>query len=253
MRNIHRSTQDNLENPLHVDPLKLPFDHPIWKSMDVVMITKEAYDLIAIKNPYTLYIITNDKGPTAYLGIARINLEKNNIKYLIGPDKQMGEYAVYMVFSTIHGDHLIEICRYRNLMDAAEALNQYTRAGSHNEKPLALRRMLISYIERDIQIHDLIVNVICMLQDTNHPQFQEMLSTLNLYNVQDIQDGDLPMDVKVLLHHCSASRNVMFKYYAALYDILVMYDFFREKKYTDDPDNADLHRPIERIMEVFEQ
>lgn len=246
-----RSTVDNLTNPLYVDLLNVPYDHPIWKTICTTRVTQFFYDHIQIKDPNTLYIITDAKDRRAYLGAELINNFQDHVSYMLGPSNNHGEYVLYMNCTTDFGQHLFPICRFNDPQKAIDALNLYNRTGSHHAILIDVRTSIISFIENDIGVHDFVIGIISMFGYRDDPRLQDVMAAMRSYGAAD-NKADIGKYARMMAHQLSKThKNPCYKFYSDVYDILVSYNFFRTEKYTKDPENAELSVPVHKISDAM--
>lgn len=261
-----RSTDHNLNNPMSVDQIILEYTASALKMMNAVHIDRSLYDQITTKDPHTMYIVHDNGEDLVYLGDNRIpDSCMSWPTYLIAPTYD-NEWAVCSNLKsswTAH-DEIVEICRYKDLDKAADAVRLYIRAG-HEDIEISIYRMLISYIKKDIGINDLIINIIGLHGFNNSPKLQELIQTAYSYGVMENQIdpqsknrgyGKYQMDLPVLLRNeigrlANAYPTSLYPYYSKLYDVIIKYCFFKGTEYQTDPDNANLRDVISDIREVF--
>lgn len=246
-----RSTNDNLTNPLHVDMLAVPFEQSFWNTVNVSRVTQFFYDHLQIRDPGTLYIIGDSRDGRAFLGNIMLNRFRSKIAYLLGPSDHHGEYIMYMSCATDYGDYLYEICRYNDPQAAINALNQANKTASHHVIHLEVRASIISFIEENIGVHDFIIGLIAMFGYQDDPRLQDVMASMRAYGAAD-SDYDIGTNARVMIRNFAKNRpEGLYRFYSDIYDLLHTYNFFRDDKYTKDPENAELGEPVHKIVSIM--
>lgn len=264
-----RSTDHNLNNPMSVDPIQLEPQYDALEMLQVCHMPKHLYDQLAIKDPYTLYIVTDLQtgAVSQYYGENLIPHTKQTPQYLMALNEQ-GEYVIYQNERDERypfKDCLIDICRHDNPQDAINVLRMFNKVGSHHLANISIYRLLVSYIKKDISINDFIIGVLGVYGYRDHPKLQQVIQTTYSYGVMegqiDPQDkdrgyGKYQMDIPVLLRNeigelARAYPESLYPYYSAIYDVIIKYDFFRHPDYQSDPDNANLSEAVTELFHIY--
>lgn len=253
-----KSTDHNLTNPLHIDTIELLREVPAWENPSIVRCTQDFYDLMETHEPNTIYIISNSSTRRYYLGDMLINDLSYIPKYLVGINADdPNKYDIYYVTECEEWRLDINvICTFDDPIKALEYSRLYTRAGSHTNTILNIFNMIISYIDDKISCNDLILGIIAAFGYKAHPHFQNLTNTINTYMKSFKSDDkkstrDLPMELRMDLHDWrDKDSNPMFKFYSEVYDVIVLYDFFTDKKYQD-IETINLSEELQHITKIF--
>ena len=234
-----KSTDHNINNPTIIDDIPLMRYVEGWELPKIMNVTKEFYDLIQIKDPMTIYNITDDPEHNSYFGNMLLNKNVTRNKYFMTYESR-GEYCIY--FNDKNGTHgndcLIEICRFAEPDVAIRALTTFNAIGDHHSYSFSIYILLSNYIRKEISIHDMLIGIICSYGYKNSTQFQQLLSILNPYIINE--HGifrDLPVLLREELHNFKNIKDItdekfiLVNLYSNLYDIIIKYNFFKDKKY----------------------
>lgn len=245
-----KSTYQNLDNVMSIGNIDLQREVDSWKVPTVEKISQELYDLIQVKDPLKIYVISDSNDGRIYFGDHLIPKEQTSSKYVIGIDKVTNEYVLYMNLVDEHSDHLIPISRYSDPQDAFDAMNMCSNAGSHERINLALFTSICAFIDEYITIHDLILGIISLLGFKNDPRLQTVIEVSLSFGANQ-NKSDLPSIFKEELPFMQERySNNLFKLYGMIYNVIVKYDFFKDKEYHRDVENIDLTKPIADIIYV---
>lgn len=246
-----RSTDHNLNNPMEVGTINLYPSIDCTKLSEIVRIPMEMYELIKIKDPTCIYIITDSPTKKVYYGDWLVEDGKVERLYLLGPSDKFGEYTLYLNETDGIHDSLIKICRYSDPQAAINDLNKFNRVGSHQQTNLRIYNVVSQYITKDISIHDMLVGIISLFGYRDSNKLQSLLQTTTAYRA-DTNRNDLPMALKNALLSFKNIKNPVFGFYADLYDLVTSYDFFKGRDFQKDPDDLDLSKVINKVVSIME-
>jgi len=220
---------------------------------DFMHLTQEEYDLLHVKDPKRIYIIIDAKDRRIYNGDLLISTIKPEKMYLLGPSNTLGEYVLY--FREVNDnweERLIELVRYDDPGKAINALNTFNRVGSHTDYALQIYHLLVNYIQNELSIHELLIGIISLFGYRDDIRLQEVISTAMLYGVQitRLYKRDLPILLREELGNWRKSDNILFQYYASLYDLIVFYDNFKGREFQVDPDKLNLSEIVNEIIKI---
>lgn len=244
-----KSTDHNLNNPLRIGNIDLAREAESWQLPNVLFVTQEFYDLIKIKDPLTIYKITDSKDQRMYYGDHRIDVEKIGIKYLIGPSKKYGEYILYMNKIYDHNDHLIEIARYDDPQKAINAMILCNNAGNHTATDIKIYNAIISFIDEDISLHDLLISFLCIFGYKEDPRLQDVIETVISYNDNNSRNFSDLFRYEIV-NYANTFDNPLYGLYSDFYNVIVKYDFFKDQKYHKGLESLDLSDVINDIISV---
>ena len=245
-----RSTDHNLNNPMEVGTINLYPSIDCTKLSEVVRLPMEMYELIKIKDPTCIYIITDSPTKKVYYGDWLVDDGNVERIYLLGPSNKFGEYILYLNETDGIHDNLIKICRYSDPQVAINDLNKFNRVGSHQQTNLRIYNVVGQYITKDISLHDMLVGIICLFGYRDSSKLQSLLQATTAYRV-DTNRNDLPIPLKNTLLSFYNIKNPVFGFYASLYDLVVSYNFFKGKEFQKDPDELDLSKVIEKVFVIM--
>lgn len=212
-------------------------------------VTQDFYDLMGTHDPGTLYVIIDSKDTRIYMGDWLLPSETRSSapKYFIGITED-GKYGVYEALWGSDGRaYIIYKARYDDPQTALKMLDQYKNSGSSDELSLKIHVVLGSYITRENGINETILNIIALMGFRDHQYLQYLIERSIYYGVNPT-DRDLPPIMRANLRKENGSPSLV-KLYADIYDVFVLYDFFKAVKYKDiEVDQMDLSEPIQRII-----
>lgn len=220
--------------------------------MDTTTLMQEEYDLLQQPNPNTIYIIINSPERRIYVGRNLADFKSADRMYLIGPGKCYGEYTLWLNEKVNYEDRLVEISSFKDPQKAINAMNRYNRVGSHTNLAISVYNVLISYLLKEVSLHEFIMGIIALFGYRDDRRFQELLQRTMTTGVQQYKRSDLPLQLKDQLHIFKRSANHLFCFYSDLYDLVVFYDFFKDRKYQENTIyDVDLSEVIERIFKTI--
>jgi len=244
-----RSTDHNINNPLKTIDIDTFRTINSWNSFKFISITQEEYDLMQIHEPYTLYHIKDSKDNRYYVGDMLIENEIKKVKYLLSIDDNK-LYTIYMnQVDTYNNSELIPICSYEDPQVAINKLSEFNRVGSHFDKPLMIYNILINYIEKIISTHEFIIGILDIFGYKEDPRLQDVIQFIVGHNEHKWQKEFLPF----LSNEISRMRDLypdsLYPYYSNLYDLIVKYNFFTDKKYNET--DVNLSKEIDEIIKIM--
>ena len=250
---IMRSTDHNLNNPMEVKTLNIYPSVDCTKLSEIVKLTMEEYELIQIKDPTIIYVITDSKDNKIYYGDILVAHGETERIYLLGPANKFGEYTLYLNETDGHTDRLIQICRYSDPQVAIDSLNKFNRVGSHHAKNLQTHIIISEYIIGDISIHDMLIGIISLFGYRDSIRLQSLVNVLKTY---DINAGckDLPILLKKDLRQLKTiyDNQPIFGFYSDLYDLVSYYNFFKGRDFQKDTEDLDLSKVIAQVFVIME-
>jgi hypothetical protein len=237
----------SINHPMIVDELNIYPPH----LPKVELLRQESYNLIPLKDSTVIYIITDSIDDRCYLGEKLIKNNSTERMYLLGPADTYGEYSLYLNIKLRSLNKLIEICKYNNPQQAIDALNLFNKVGSHNDTALQLYNILLRYIDREIGINDTIIGIISLFGYRDDIRLQELIGTVHTYGDINSNDLELILQLREDLPRLS-KHSILFKYYHKLYDMIILYDFFKGNKYQHPKDDIiDLSDVIKIIYKIM--
>lgn len=252
-----KSTDHNINNPLKTLDIELQRTIDAWKMPSVVgIMSKEEYDLIAIHDPTHIYIVRTEDGKTQlYLGDSLIEPPKVNNKYYMGLNDR-AEYVVYMDQNAGTGEYfsgtqnLVPICAYDNPQVAMDQLVKFNKVGSHLNRDFSLYTMIKNYIEKTISTHELIIGIMVEFNYQEDCRLQNIIEFAVGHNAHKCA-WEFPAFYSYQIKEMKENKpESLFVLYSNLYDLIVKYNFFKDKKYQD-LDNLTLSDEISDITKVM--
>lgn len=252
-----KSTDHNINNPLKTLSIDLQRTVESWRMPKVVgSMSQEEYDLIAIKDPNSIYIVHTPDGKTLlYLGEHLIESPKINNKYYMGMTEN-GEYTIYVDQNAGTGDYftgmqnLIPVCTYADPQVAMDQLVKFNKVGSHMDRDYSLYTMIKNYIEKEISTHELIVGILVEFNYREDCRLQNIIEFAVGHNAHR-SIREFPTFYSYQIREMKEMKpESLFVLYSNLYDLIVKYDFFRDKKYQD-IENLNLSDELTDITKVM--
>lgn len=230
------STDHNLNNPMEVDSIYLHPTIDANKAIQVQFLTREKYDLLNPKDPYVVYIVDEGNGEiNKYYGEILVKNGPSKInRYVMGPSiDKYGEYNIYA--NNIFGNTgLTYIATFKDVQTAIDMLHLYNNTGTHSDISIKIYKIVVSYINKNISIHELLISIISELGYKNTPELQHTIQLAITFNALECKN-DLPIIFREELHDVMEwSNNCTTKLYAIFYDLVVKYNFFKDDKYHKD-------------------
>lgn len=244
------STDHNLNDPNRVIELNLGLDDQFSDLSKVINLTKEEYDIIRIKDPNTIYVITNTDKNEIYKGELLISLDQPKRKYLISTGDQEGEYILYLDDVTSNYDRLIPICRYDNVDIAISELHKLNQVGNHTKIDYQIYLLLIRFIKKEMTLHELILAIISLFGYGKNVRFQELIQTIDSFHLTNLCDN--PDSTKIAMQGLKRLPNQLCHFYVSLYDLLgVRYQCFRDRKYHHNIEELVLSNEINAVKNAM--
>lgn len=251
-----KSNNSNINNPFKVNEINLQ-EQICSTNINVVNVSKEEYDLMIIHDPTTIYVTTDKFGRIlTYIGDCMI--ENNNIinKYYISIDDK-NIYTIYMDNAVtdfknnfLGYQKLIPICRYNDPQDAIDALAKFNKIGSHNKIDFDIYNIIKSYIDKNISTHEFIIGILIIFNFKEDPELQVIIENCISHNANNC-NYEFPINYSIyILKFKKYHPYSLFRIYSDLYDLLLKYDFFKDKKYQNNFDNLDMSNVISEISKI---
>jgi hypothetical protein len=235
-----------LDNDMLVDQIRY---NP--KSKEVRCVTQKEYD--EILKPIGIYVITDIPGRVYYDGKLIENRRPESRYFLGGKDKD-GLYTIYLLITNRSYETLVEITKWKDADLAIEMLDTYNRIGDHSDLSCQIYNILCQYIQKVIPLHNTIVGIISWYGYRDDPRLQEVIQMAcgGMYraNQSDVDFNPFFRDDLKTWKHFS---NPIYGYYAALYDVVTLYDLFKHKRFHKRADSVDLKEVLQRIRNVFNE
>lgn len=254
------SKDHNINNPTKVDQIDLVPSYDAWSTPSIEYITQKEYDTIYKKDPLTIYVITDAIGKKVYYGDILVDDKQDGIKYFMGISND-GKYAIYLNERMSGVDNIIKICAYNDPQVALHALELYENSGSYESIDMKIYESLVHYIRNNISCHDVLIGILCACGFNNDYRLQTLIETA--VQCDSIYGHDLSEQMKSVLGTYKNSDKNRFEIppaykvlnikYSQLYDVLLKYNLFKDKEYTDNSYSLKLNlssviRDIRRVM-----
>lgn len=221
------STDHNLNNPTSIQELYIGRYKETLKNPSVVTLTEEAYKMMQVHDPYTLYVTYSPFGNKikVYYGDIELKEDRSKVEYLIGPAEN-SKYCLYKKLTIEHEGQLIPIAYYSNIQQAIKAMNIYNDIGGHDDRALNIARMINSFLDKEITTHNLLLGLIAEEGFGDDPRFQGLQQILYAYNNEECINKaglyDLPILLKMELPYLAKKfPDSLLPLYSDLFDALV--------------------------------
>lgn len=254
------STDHNLNNPTRIDTLELSQMESNRPAINVEIVTQYFYDRLTKKDPNTIYLISDAVYPKMYLGNNLIsNNNENDCRYYMEINYDKKEYIIGMIKINNYKEYVLPLYSYKDPQEALNKLELFSRLKSHSVIDSKLYQILVSYIDKTINIHDLIIGILSVYGFNSDSRLQNLINFANMHGVNNFMsntDGrDLPelfkQELSVKYDKSINESDLLLGYYYELYKIIELNNFFKDSKYTNDPDNADLSKIIKEIKNIM--
>lgn len=244
---IMKSTDHNLNNPMRIGAID---NSNISDALAVQSLSQEEYDMLATKDPYTMYIINESRD--MYIGVMKYQASIVNHMYLLGPSSVREHFTLYSSNTDMFGNtKLCSICSYDNIQTAVNALSYYNNIGGHGYTSKQIAAVINSYIDKSIGIHDLLIGIISIAGFKHDINFQELMNFLGQFLKVVASTTDVPLWFRKELLCMKNSKNPLMNIYSNLYDLVIKYDFFKGHEFQTDPLTRPLSGVLSDIDEIF--
>lgn len=209
-------------------------------------LTSAEYNLIQLKDPLTVYKLTDTD--ELYIGDQQIRINKSGSKYVLGLDD---EYTVYY-YNESNGI-MQPIMQFDELEAAINKLKEYQRLGTDCRYAFDIYTIIRNYISGDIGIHDAIIGIIVAAGLKMYQSHIQVLNEMVIGSGYKNYERDLPEMLKIYLPKI-ASEHVytLIPLYSDIYNIFMYYQFFKESKYkVDEPDLSVVIKDIIITVDTF--
>ena len=243
------STDHNINNPLKTVDIDLLRTVPSWNIFKYETYSQEEYDLIQIHDPHTVYMIKDNNHNRMYIGDMLIEDKTDEIRYFLSIDKDK-RYTIYMNTSyNREGTDLVPICTYDDPQVALNTLSIFNRVGSHIKPDLDMYNLFINYFDKDISTHEFITGILIIFGYKEDPRLQNVIQFIVGHHAHKCMK-ELPAFVSCQIDiKGNMFPDSLFPFYSSLYDLLVKYNFFTDKKYhTKD---VDLNKEIADVNKIM--
>lgn len=271
-----KSTDNNINNPLKVNTVDLLRKVESWEFTKVLYVPEWKYRDMNQHDPHTIYIITDKHNGDVYYGDLLVTANGNNTpRYFLGINDN-DENVIYMhtngcfmpFFGKMHRTSLsrdfVEVARYENAQQAYNTLRVLNNVGDHDSRFIKLYNHIISYINKDISCHELVmfmINESYFRNIKDVPVYQNFLHILVLDGANNCQ-ADISNLLKEDLgrwtspnYYAPDDNNwemyVLMNMYSDLYNVVVEFNFFKDKRYHDASGDINLSVPIHKIGEIY--
>lgn len=232
------SNDNNIRNPLSSTDLQLFQEINAKKAPKIELVPQIFYDHIQVKDPYTIYVIS-DAPNRMYYGESLIINDPDRVSYLMSTDVIDGReyYPIFMQMPTPKylGSNIIEICRYENAIDALNALRKFNAAGGHGEVVQKIYDSIVLYSRDDISMEDFLISCLVAFGFKDDPRLQQIIQVQTSYHRDgDVEGPDLPMalraDIKRMANRSDDAGNSLLKMYSDIYDTMIKYGIHEIRK-----------------------
>lgn len=213
----------------------------------IYYVTQEWYDLLPSKDPHAIYIIIGAKDRRVYHGEVLVVEENRKPEYFLCSNGE--EYKIYINFRENYVDRLIPIASYKDIYDAMRDLNRFNCVGSHADWALQCYNIIYFYLTKEISLQNMMIGILSAMGYKNHPMLQALIEYSLSLGVNN-QSMEPCMELVENLPHFK-KRHFLFRMYSDLYDLLVLFDFFKDPKYHDFTKDIDLSEFIKRLPKIL--
>lgn len=249
------STQNNLENPLHVNWLDINGSYNGYKINR--QITTYEYQHMQYHDPNCLYYTTD--GEHVYLG----DFE------LYYPTDYIGKPKCYMTYDPNNEDYVV--CKLLDFKgrnwsvvanrwkDPQKALNDMmTILHTSDDTLVSLRvhEILVNYIKKLYGVGTALLNILAVISLDGHDNHavQHMTLKLQELGVYELVESSRDLDdysFTILKNEATTNPgSKVVRHFIGLYGIFQKYNLFRDSKYTKakEPESLDLSKEIHDIL-----
>ena len=246
-----KSTDHNLNNPLKTVDIELLRTVESYHMPNIEAVSQEEYDLIQIHDPNTIFYITNSKDGRFYIGDMLIIPDNTINKYYLNIDTNK-KYVIYVdenAGKTFASQYLIPICSYDDPQVAINELTKFNKVGSHIDRDFDIYNIIASYINKDISTHEFIISIMIVFNYREDPRLQNVIQFCMGHNANRCMK-EFPAFYSELLPIMRDNQpKTLFPLYSNLYDLIVKYNFFTDKKYSNE--DVNLSKEISDIYETM--
>ena len=230
---------NHINSPLR----KIQIDVDKIKPLMTEYVTREFYDKMEQHDPGTVYIITDESPVRVYQGDVLIPLSNSYKPKYFMTITDDGEYAVYEALWQEDGSaYLYEIERYDDPQKALNSIKNYQSFGPKDSLYNMIYITLMEYISKENGLNETIIHIMAQMGYRDDIRLQNIIDAYTSFGGKMI-DRDVPL---LFANWIKAKRDpaTLTKLYADIYEVFLLYDFFKGKTYK----SKDLEEPVQRIV-----
>jgi len=252
------STDYNINHPLSGNQIDLN-KHLYENLKDVIdplpIYGRKEFNLIKVKDPNTIYYVREDNNKiVTYIGDLLLDKKWENFKVsskfcLMINDEN--EYCIYRIDRSkkfLSENNMIMLYRYKNAQDAIDKLSELRKVGSIDELNKQLYGVLISHLNKYINMDDAIFSIMIIYGLNNHISFQPTISLVNHHKVYKDNMENYCKYIHDLVYDIRRNIPTLIDIYYKLLLVWVKYDYFKDKKY--DINNLDDIILVDEINDI---
>lgn len=252
-----KSTDHNINNPLKSIEIDLLNSVENLSVPSMIPITQVDYDNIKMHDPTTYYVITDYNGKRVYLGDMLIEDDSkvNRViyRYYLGLN-DADQYIIYvneLAGTCDNIEKLVPVCAYDNPRSAMDALARFNKVGSHHDEDLNIYNTILSYIDKNISTHEFIIGLMVIFNYNSNSKLQLLNEYAMSYHVDKNMQEFSVSYLEIIARMKKTYPDSLFGLYSDLYDLIVKYDFFKDKKYQKNLDDLNLSIEITDVYQTM--
>ena len=144
---------------------------------------------------------------------------------------------------------LVEICTYDNPQSAIDAIAKFNKVGSHIQRDFDIYSVINNYIQKDISTHELITSILMVYNFREDPRLQNIIEFAIAHNAHKCMKEFPSFYADQITRMRDHKPESLFPLYSNLYDLVVKYNFFSDRKYQSD--DLDLSTEISDISKIM--
>lgn len=213
----------------------------------ILAVTQEWFDTLSTKDPKTVYIILGSKDRRVYHGEVLVSQEFRKPEYFLSTNES--QIAIYVNFRENYTDRLVKIADYSDIDVAIKDLVRFNTVGAHGKWALQCYNITLRYLLKEISLQDLMIGIMTVFGFGKEPVLQALIDYCLSLGL-DPKSFEPNMEVAANLPHIK-HRHPVFRMYSDLYDVLVLFDFFKDPKYHEFDKKINLSDFIQKLPAIF--
>jgi hypothetical protein len=209
-------------------------------------------------DPHILYVISDNPCRSYYGSVLITDESLGFAKYMLAINDE-NEYVIYLCK---HDRTPIPISWYKDPQEAFEALRLINNIGSSDQNDRNIYNIITSYIDRNISCNELIHSIIFAIYPIakNDPTFQILIQIVHNSGADKSQKDisrmlreDLGRWTSAQFQCLKPNAQDLYRYmnlYSSIYNLIVEYNFFDDKKYHVSDGDINLKDVISKIHDI---
>ena len=222
------STDYNLNDPNKINWITLYKMLSLKHYPEIVKLTKDQYDIIQLKDPYTIYFLFDTK--EMFYGDRPIVDHPTSSKYFLTTTHHRNEYLMCVNVRNNNTDNIIALSRYNDPQIAVNHLVLLNDLNTTDHYEVEITNIIVEYLDKTISCHDAIISILSLSRFKNDPRLQDVITNTLNFNANEKQNDISDMLKRLSNTLIENQSNNLFKYYFKIYDEFVKNNYFKIHK-----------------------